>query len=50
MREEPKGITNLFGAASTRHMYEAIPVIVPALFVIGVVGALIYGRSHRNTE
>lgn len=31
-------------------MYEAIPVIVPALFVIGVVGALFYDRSRRNAE
>ena len=45
-----RGTTNLFGDAPTRHMYEAIPVIVPALFVIGVVGALIYDRSHRNAE
>ena len=42
--------TNLFGAAPIPPMYEAIPVIVPALFVIGVVGALIYDRSHRNAE
>lgn len=47
---EPKGTTNLFGAAPISPMYEAIPVIVPALFVIGVVGALIYDRSHRNAE
>jgi hypothetical protein len=50
MREEPIGTTNLFSTAPIPLMYEAIPVIVPVLFVIGVVGALVYDRSHRNAE
>lgn len=29
-------------------MYEAIPVIVPILFVIGTVGALVYERARKE--
>ena len=28
-------------------MYDAIPVIVPIMFVIGIVGALAYERKHK---
>ena len=31
-------------------MYEAIPVVVPILFIIGIVGALFYDRSRQNAE
>ncbi len=31
-------------------MYDAIPIIVPILFVIGTVGALVYERAQRNGE
>lgn len=29
-------------------MYEAIPIIVPILFVIGTVGALVYDRGRKE--
>ncbi len=31
-------------------VYDAIPIIVPVLFVIGTVGALVYERAQRNSE
>lgn len=31
-------------------MYDAIPVIVPIMFVIGIVGALAYERSRRTKK
>ena len=31
-------------------LYEAIPIIVPILFVIGIVGALVYERAQRGSE
>lgn len=31
-------------------MYDAIPVIVPIMFVIGIVGALVYERSRKTKK
>lgn len=46
--EEPIIVNNLFPKIHRTVVYDAIPIIVPILFVIGTVGALVYDRANKE--